>query len=237
VAAEPLPVRLRVEYPDGRVEHQWETPAPQIAALESKILTILAQEGRSLLALNALTQARSASLHLAAAVLAARQLEAEALIWQFTRAKAVAIAGCPIGILDLIGGTLADLALIRALAKLYGLPMTRFEAGLLLKTILISSGSLFAAEIGSGLVLGLGRTAALGVDSSNLPAFLGAGALQGAIAGYGAYSVGRAAEVYLERGCTWGPQGASTVIQEILGQVSPQTILWRLRQELMGPSI
>jgi uncharacterized protein len=232
VAADPVPVRLRVEYPDGRVEHQWETPRPDIAALQSKILTILAQEGRSLLALNALTQARSANLRMAAAVLTARQIEAEALIWKFTRYKAMAIAANPIGALDLVGGTLSDLAMIRALAKLYGLPMTRYEAGVLLKTILISSGSLLVAEVVSGLVLGLGRTAALGLDGS-LPAVLGAGAIQGAIAGYGSYSVGRAAEVYLERGCTWGQQGASTVIQEILDQVEPQTILWRLRQDLM----
>jgi uncharacterized protein len=234
VAADPVPVRLRVEYPDGRIEHHWETPRPDIEALQSKILTILAQEGRSLLALNALTQARSANLRMASAVLEARQIEAEALIWKFTRYKAMAIAANPIGVLDLVGGTLSDLAMIRALAKLYGLPMTRYEAGVLLKTILISSGSLLAAEVVSGLVLGLGRTAALGLDGgSSLPAVLGAGAVQGAIAGYGSYSVGRAAEVYLERGCTWGHQGASTVIQEILDQVEPQTILWRLRQDLM----
>jgi uncharacterized protein len=216
------------------VEHQWETPPPEIAALQTKILAILDQEGRSLLALNALTQARSAQLRLTAALLSSRQVEAEALIWQFARYKALAIAASPIGILDLAGGALSDLAMIRALAKLYGLPMTRYEAGLLLKTIVISSGSLLAAQVGSSLVLGMGRATALGLGGGgNLPAVLGAGALQGAVGGYGAYIVGRAAEVYLERGCTWGPQGSSTVIRQILGQVEPQTILWRLRQELM----
>jgi hypothetical protein len=38
--------------------------------------------------------------------------------------------------------------------------------------------------------------------------------------------------VYLEQGCSWGSQGASTVIQEILSQLDSKTIIYRLRQEL-----
>jgi hypothetical protein len=52
------------------------------------------------------------------------------------------------------------------------------------------------------------------------------------MAGYGTYRVGQAAQVYLERGCTWGPLGANTVIRDILDRVEPETILGRLRQEL-----
>ena len=44
--------------------------------------------------------------------------------------------------------------------------------------------------------------------------------------------MGQAAQVYLEQGCSWGPMGPSTVIQDILNQVEPDTILYRLRQEL-----
>ncbi|MBO3464307.1 GTPase, partial [Aetokthonos hydrillicola CCALA 1050] len=50
--------------------------------------------------------------------------------------------------------------------------------------------------------------------------------------GYGVYAVGKAAQVYLEKGCSWGQLGVSTVIQEILSEVEPNTILYRLRQEL-----
>jgi hypothetical protein len=48
----------------------------------------------------------------------------------------------------------------------------------------------------------------------------------------GAYTIGKAAQVYLKKGCTWGQLGASTVIQEILSQVDQNTILYRLQQEL-----
>ncbi|NJR50440.1 MAG: DUF697 domain-containing protein [Leptolyngbyaceae cyanobacterium CSU_1_3] len=237
VAAEPTPMQIRVEYPDGRVTHEWEAPSPQIDELKSKILTILNREGRSLLALNALSQAKNAEIRIAEQIIELRNVEAEALIWKFTRYKALAIALNPIAFLDLIGGAISDLAMIRALANLYGLPMTRYEAGKLLKTILFSSGGLLLGEVGGGVLLGMGKSAAAiasGVDSSaGLPALAGVSIAQAGIAGYGSYSVGRAAQVYLEQGCTWGAQGASTVMQDILNQVDSSTIIHRLRQELM----
>ncbi|MGG6264740.1 GTP-binding protein [Leptolyngbya sp. AN03gr2] len=237
VAAEPAPFQVRVEYPDGRISYEWETPPPQIEELKAKILTILNREGRSLLALNALTQARTAELEMATKVMELRDAEAEELIWKFTRYKAIAIALNPIAFLDLIGGAVSDLAMIQALANLYGLPMTRYEAGKLLNTILLSSGSLLLGELGSGIVLGMGKSAAAlatGVDgSAGFSALAGTAIVQAGIAGYGSYSVGRAAQVYLENGCTWGAQGANTVIREILDQVDAKTIIYRLKQELL----
>ncbi|MBW4521195.1 MAG: GTP-binding protein [Scytolyngbya sp. HA4215-MV1] len=235
VAAEPTPFQVRVEWADGRVTHEWETPPPQVEELKQKIISILNQEGRSLLALNALTQASQAEAAIARKTLEFRQTEAEALIWKFVKYKALIVAFNPIALLDWCGGTFADLALIRNLADLYGLPMTRYEASQLLKTILISSGSLLLTEWGSGLLLGMGKSAAAvsGVDhATGFSGFIGAAIAQAGIAGYGSYSVGRAAQIYLEQGCSWGPQGAKTIVQEILSQVDRTTILYRLRQEL-----
>ena len=56
--------------------------------------------------------------------------------------------------------------------------------------------------------------------------------VQGAVAGYSAFIIGRVAQVYLEQGCTWGELGASTLINNILSQVEPNTIIYRLQQEL-----
>jgi hypothetical protein len=235
VAAEPAPLEVRVEWPDGQVTYEWETPPPQVDELKQQILDILNREGRSLLALNALIQAQEAEVAIAHKTIDLRNTEAEALIWQYTKYTALAVGLNPIALLDLLGGVVADLALIRSLARLYGLPMTGYEAAKLFKTILFSSGGLLLGELGSSLVLGLGKsTAAIasGENPFNLSAYASAAITQGGIAGYGAYTVGRAAQVYLERGCTWGQLGASTVIQEILNQVEPNTILYRLRQEL-----
>jgi GTPase SAR1 family protein len=236
VAAEPAPLEVRVEWPDGQVSYEWETPPPQIDELKQKILRILNREGRSLLALNALFQARNAEASIAKKTLELRRTEAEDLIWRFSKYKALAVALNPIGLVDILGGTIADLALIRSLSRLYGLPMTGYEAGQLWKKILVSSGGLLLGELGSSALLGLGKSASAVVTTidspSGLTAYAGAAIAQAGIAGYGAYAVGHAAQVYLEQGCTWGPLGPSTVIQDILNEVEPDTILYRLRQEL-----
>ncbi|MDF2387318.1 GTP-binding protein [Nostoc ellipsosporum NOK] len=235
VAAEPAPMEVRVEWPDGRVSYEWETPPTQVEELQQTILNILNREGRSLLALNALIQARDAEAAIAQKTIDLREEEAEDIIWQFTKYKALAVMLNPIAFLDILGGTVADLALIRSLARLYGLPMTSYEASKILKTILFSSGGLLLSELGSSFLLGLGKsTAALasGENPTNITAYAGGAIAQAGIAAYGAYSVGKAAQVYLEKGCTWGQLGASTVIAEILSQVDHNTILYRLQQEL-----
>ena len=235
VAAEPAPIELRVEWPDGSVTHEWESPPPQIDELKEKIVSILNREGRSLLALNALVQARDAEENIARKTLELRDKEAEDLIWKFTKYKALAVGLNPIAVLDVLGGTVADLALIRELARLYNLPMTSYQAGKLLQKILFSSGGLLLGELGSSILFGLGKSAAAvasGENPINFTAYGGAAIAQAGIAGYGIYAVGKAAKVYLERGCTWGELGPNTVIQEILNQVERNTILYRLRQEL-----
>ncbi len=237
VAAEPAPIEVRVEWPDGRVTYEWEASPPQISELKHTILKILNREGRSLLALNALIQAREAEEAIAQKTIDLRQQQAENLIWQFTKYKALVVGLNPIAFLDVLGGTLADLALIRSLSRLYGLPMTGYEAGKMLKTILFSSGGLLLGELSSSFLLGLGKSAtaiAAGENPTNITAYAGGAIAQAGIAGYGAYAVGRAAQIYLENGCTWGQLGASTVIQEILSEVEPNTIMYRLRQELEG---
>jgi uncharacterized protein len=237
IAAEPAPMEVRVEYPDGSITSEWETPPPQVEELKQVILTILNREGRSLLALNALIQSRESEEKIAQKTVDIREKEAEDIIWRFSQYKALAIGLNPIAFLDIVGGLITDLALIRALAKLYGLPMTSYEASKLLKTILFSSGGLLLSEIGSSFILGLGKsTAAIasGDNPLNITTFVGSAITQGGIAGYGAYTVGKAAQSYLEKGCTWGQLGANTVIQEILSQVDKNTILYRLQQELGG---
>ncbi len=237
VAAKPQAIKIRVESADGKVETSWENPEPEIAELQTALQQILQQEGKSLLSLNALVQARDAEVNIAHKTIELRQEEAEKIIAKYARYKAIAVAINPIIFVDLIGGFIADLALIRSLSKLYGLPITTYEAGNLLKRILASSGGLLFSEIGSSLVLGVGKSGAVltsGFESSGaITAYLGTASLQGAIAGYGSYVVGRVAQLYLEQGCTWGEMGASTLIKEILSQVEPNTIIYRLRQELL----
>lgn len=237
VAAEPQAIPVRTEWGDGKITEEWESPPPQVDELREKILTILNREGRSLLALNALFQAREAEASIAKKTLEIRAEEAESIIWTYAKYKALAVAVNPIGLLDVLGGLIADLTLIRSLARLYGLPITSFEAGKLWQTILISSGGLFLGELLTTLVLGLGKSAAAISGMFESPAaftLYGTTALaQGSMAGYGSYAIGKAAQVYLEQGCSWGSTGPSTVIAEILSQIDSETIIYRLKQELL----
>jgi len=235
VAAEPAALEVRVEYADGTQDYEWETPPPQIEELQQAILKILNREGRSLLSLNALVQAREAEESIAAKTVELREKQAEDLIWQYTKYKSLAVGFNPIAFLDICGGIVADLALIRSLSRLYGLPMTGYEAGKLLKTILSSCGGLLLSELGSSFVLGFGKSAiaiSSGENPLNITAFAGTAVTQAGIAGYGAYSVGKAAQVYLEKGCSWGELGVSNVIEEILRDVKSDTILYRLQEEM-----
>jgi small GTP-binding protein len=236
VSAEPAPLKVRVEWPDGRVSYELETPEPQVEELKQKIFNIVQKEGRSLIALNALTQVRDAESKMAKIALAARREPAENLIQKFSQYKALAVALNPIPIIDLLGGSVADLLLIRSLARLYGLPMTSYEAGNLLKQILFSSGGLLLSELLSGVFLGLSKTgAAIGGgmgDGAGITAYAGAAIAQATMAGFGTYKVGQAAQVYLEQGCTWGQMGPSTVIQEIFSQLDHDSLCDRLREDL-----
>ncbi|MEG4940563.1 GTP-binding protein [Microcoleus sp. F4-D5] len=231
VAAEPAPVQVRVEWSDGRVTNEWESPPAQIDELKHKILTILNREGRSLLALNALVEARDAEANIARQVLKLRQTEAEDLIWQFAKYKALAVGLNPVAFLDVMGATVADLALIRSLSRLYGLPMTGYEAGKLWQTIFSSAGGVLLGELGSSFLLGFGKSAAVAAPQIGFSTFAGVAVTQASLAAYGTYAVGRAAQVYLEKGCTWGPLGQDTVIQEILATIERNTIIDRLQQE------
>ncbi len=228
VAASPAPMSVRVEWPDGRVSQEWETPSPQMTPLKRALITILQQDGSALVALNALRSARAIEEDLVDQVARLHGDGAEELIWQFAKYKAAAVALNPIAGLDLLGGILSDLVMIRNLARLYGFPITNYEAGRLWKAIIKSSGILLLSELGSAL-LGAGKTTAalfsLVDSTAGLTALAGAMTAQASAAGYGTYVVGQAAKAYLEQGCTWGPEGISAAMAEIIEHTDPSLTL------------
>ena len=237
VSAKPQSIQIRRETLEGTIENVWEDPSPQIDELQEAILRIISREGQSLLALNALVPAKNAETNIAQKTVASREKSAQKVIWQYAKYKTVAVAANPIPILDVVAGFGFDLALIKALGNLYGLPITSYEAGAIWRKILASSGGLLLGEIGSNLALGIGKGGAALISAFNSPGaftiYSGTVVAQSVIAGYGTYIVGNAAKVYLEQGCTWGDLGASTVIAEILSQVEPNTIIYRLQQEFL----
>lgn len=236
IAAEPAPLQVRIEWPDGRITEEWETPPPEIAPLKTALMELISTEGPTLVALNTLHQAHQVDTNLAKATAALNQTAADDIILKFAKYKSVAVALNPVAVLDLLGGVASDLVMIRNLSKLYGFPMTSFEASKLWQAIVRSSGTLLLSELGSGLLLGLGKSGAalwsIVDGAAGLTAYAGAMGAQAAAAGYGTYAVGQAARIYLEQGCSWGPQGIKTLMQTIVDNAKTDSVLERLQQEV-----
>ncbi|MEO1591119.1 MAG: GTP-binding protein [Cyanobacteria bacterium J06632_22] len=236
VAAEPAPLLVRTEWPDGRVTEEYEMPPANIDDLKTLLLDLIQTEGPTLIALNALYQAGRLETQIATATTELHETDADALIWRYAKYKAAAVALNPIAIFDVLGGVASDLMMIRNLAKLYGLPMTGHQANKLWGTIVRSSGTLILGELGSSLILGLGKSGAalwsLFDSASGFTAYAGAVSAQAAAAGYGTYIVGQVARSYLEAGCSWGEQGINTLMQQILSEAKTDSTLARLKDEI-----
>ena len=233
VAADPAPIAVRIENLDGSITHTQEQPPVQIQELQQKVLSLLNQSGKSLLALNALVQARELQQAIADKIRPTTTHQAEELIWRYVKYKSAAVSLNPFAILDVAGGFIADLALIRALAKLYGLPITSYEAAKVWQKILLSSGYLLVTEVMGNLFFGLGKGMALLSEGLGGVTVYGTAAIaQGTTAGYGTYLVGKATQTYLLQGCTWGELGANTIIQEITSQLHPGSLIYRLQKEI-----
>jgi len=236
IAASPAPMQVRVEWPDGRVSEEWESPPAEIAPLKDALLKIVQEEGATLVALNALRQAGIIESKLSEETAELNQKNADELIWTYAKYKAIAVAFNPVAFLDLLGGISSDIVMIRALSQLYGFPMTRFEASKLWQSIIRSSGTLLLSEFGTNLLLGFGKSGAAiwsAFESfSGFTAYASAMTAQAGAAGYGTYAVGQAARRYLQQGCTWGPTGVNTVMQNILTQAKADSTLERLQAEI-----
>ncbi|MBD2102792.1 GTP-binding protein [Leptolyngbya sp. FACHB-261] len=193
-AAEPAPLRVRVQWPDGRVTWEWEAPPPQVSELKQKILALLNRQGPSLLARNALATAQDLYHRLNRKKLQLRQEQAEQLLWRLASLKSALVALNPVPGLDLLAGLGVDLALVLLLSRTYTISPTPQGAQKLLKTLALSAGGLTLSELGGGLLLGLGSN---GDGGAGVGAWLSAAVVQGAVAGYTAYLTGRATQTYL----------------------------------------
>lgn len=113
VAAQPAPLQLREEWTDGRVTYGWESPPPEVESLRAAILKIVDREGRSLLALNALLQARLTERAIAQKTIHHLRDDADRLIWRLIwrciRLKAAVIAISPLLSVDAIAAIALDL--------------------------------------------------------------------------------------------------------------------------------
>lgn len=228
VSARPAPQkRIRVEADGHERIELVESPA-DIAALRDRLSLVIEREGKTLAALNASLFAGRVSDQVAQRIADARRELATKVIRQYCIAKGVAVALNPIPVADLLAAAALDAALVMHLGRVYGLPLTKSEAGALIAVISAQLAALMGAIWGVHLV-----ASALKGVSAGLSTVVTAGA-QGALAWYATELVGRAAEKYLVAGKSWGDKGPKRVVTEIVEGLDRDSILREARDEILA---
>lgn len=227
ISAQPTPLkRLRVDA--GGVEHaELIERMPDLDALRDRLTAVVEHEGKTLAALNASLFAGRLSDQVGAHIAEARRELAAKVIRQYCIAKSVTVALNPIPVADLLAAGALDAALVMHLGRVYGLPLTKSEAGSLIAVISAQLAALMGAIWGVHLV-----ASALKGLSAGLSTVVTAGA-QGALAWYATELVGRAAEKYLIAGKSWGEKGPKRVVTEIVEGLDRDSILREARGEIL----
>lgn len=228
VSARPAALReVRVDANGSEQVHMRERGA-DIEALRDRLTDVLVREGRTLSALNASLFAGRLSDNVGTRIVEIRREIAAKVIRQYCIAKSIAVALNPVPVADLLAAGALDAALVMHLGRVYGLPLTRREAGSLITTICAQLVALMGAIWGIHLA-----ASALKGLSAGMSTVLTA-ATQGALAWYATELVGRVAERYLAAGKSWGDKGAKKVVNEIVESLDRDSILREARAEILA---
>lgn len=200
---------------------------PDVTELKSCLWAIVKGEGKTLAAINASLFAGDLSEQVSERILMIRKEIAEKLIHTYCVSKGVAVAINPVPITDLMAAAIIDVSLVVHLSRLYGLPLTKTEAGELIKTIASQMLLLLGTIWGIHFI-----SSALKIGTGGLSTVLTASA-QGAVAYYSTLVVGKAAQKYLRQGKSWGEGGAKEAIRSILNSLDRDSILQQAKGDIM----
>ncbi|MCU7916985.1 MAG: GTP-binding protein [Candidatus Thiodiazotropha sp. (ex Epidulcina cf. delphinae)] len=210
----------------GREREYHKTPAPDVAQLADSLWLLIEKEGMILSVLNASLFAGQLSDEVARRIVAIRQEVAERVIRGYCLGKGIAVAVNPIPLADLLAALALDASMVMHLARVYGMSVTRGEAGQLIKTI----GAQMALLMATVWTVNV-ASSALKAGSAGLSTMVTAAA-QGAMGYYTTYIVGQAAQRYFAQGRSWGGEGPKTIVQQILESVDKDSILQQAREDI-----
>jgi len=202
--------------------------AADIINLKSRLWEVLEAEGKTLSALNASLFAGNISEQLGEKLLSARKELGEETIHMYCVAKGIAVALNPIPIADLLAAAAIDVGMVIHLSKIYGLPMSKNEAGDLIKTIatqmLVLYATFWAIHFASS---------ALKIGTAGFSTVV-TGIAQGAVAWYSTLVVGKVAEDYLAKGKSWGDSGPKLIVQNILDSLDRDSVVSDAKEEIIA---
>ena len=228
VAASAQPQRRRVIRinAEGEEFESVQLIPPNLAAVKARISALLDREGRTISALNAGLMASQMSDQLGKRLIEVRAEVANTLVHTYSLTKGVAVGLNPIPVADLVAAAGLDVALVVHLSRIYGLPLTKMEAGQLIANICAQLALLMGAIWGVHLVASALKGLSVGLSTA-----LTAGA-QGALAYYATMLTGKAAEKYLENGKSWGELGPKRVVEDILAGLDRDSVLRAAKAEI-----
>ncbi|HPF57575.1 MAG TPA: GTP-binding protein [Candidatus Competibacteraceae bacterium] len=213
---------------EGNETETRRRPQPDVNVLRERIWDILKAEGKTMAALNAGLFAGRFSDRLTQEIVTIRRDVAEKVVRNYCLGKGIAVALNPIPIADMLAAVATDAAMVVHLGRVYGLPINRGEAGSLLKTIFTQLVFLMGTVWSMNLVASALKGVSLGLST-----VVTAGA-QGAVAWYGTYVVGKAAEQYFVQGKSWGEGGPKRVVQDILNSLDRESLLAQARDDILA---
>jgi GTPase len=197
-----------------------------IEQLKLRLWDIFESEGKTLAALNASLFAADLSDQVGRRILRARREIGDKVVRTYCIGKGIAVAFNPVPVADLFAAAFIDIGMVVHLSRVYDLPLSRREAGTLVRVIAAEAAALMGTVWALHFV-----SSALKVGTLGLSTILTAGA-QGAIAYYSTYVVGRVAAEYLSHGKSWGEGGPKRVVKEILDSLDKETVLKEARREI-----
>lgn len=227
-AAEPLPQTVIRVDAQGKEHEEVRERMPDVQALRDRLWLTLEAEGKSLAALNASLFAGRLSDTVARRVVEAREDLAGRVIQSYCLAKGIWVGVNPVPVTDLAAALLVDAGMVVHLSRVYGIPMTRTQAGSLVKTITaqmaLLMGTVWAVHLASSIL----KSGSLGLST------LITGTAQGAVAWYATHVVGKAARRYFAAGGSWGEDGPKRVVESILEEVDRDSLLDEARDAIRG---
>jgi uncharacterized protein len=210
-AAEPMPTKVRLQYADRPSQDIWECQAPNVESLKIRILSLLNQEGKALLALNAMRSL--AEIETAVTLRHLQNLPPINSAAFLFIGQAIALLICPWFWLDgLMGGAIASGVLI---VSSWGQTLRHTWVWwiALNATILAITGIDFNFGITPEFSPDLSHFAQIGWAGITLP------------------WMWRSLRQDIEQSSGWGKLGAKTLIQQILQTTPTDTILSRIKAE------
>ena len=226
VAAYPRPQTVVEIDNDGNEIVSERQRAASVQELKLRLWDIFEAEGKTLAALNASLFAADLSDQVGRRILNARREIGDKLVRSYCVAKGVAVAFNPIPVADLFAAAFIDVGMVMHLSRVYDLPVSRNEAGSLVRVIAAEAAALMGTVWALHFV-----SSALKVGTAGLSTIVTASA-QGAVAYYSTYVVGRIAAEYLAEGKSWGDGGPKQVVSKILDSLDRDTVLSEAKREI-----